>query len=83
MALITTTRGDMEDHLLRKTAGGVDNDTETTTWVEYCLRDCDGSAHRTGTPDAPHLFCRQHVHRSVDMTLKKGFDALGGVADLG
>lgn len=37
MALITTTKGDMDDSLLEKKEGSVDNDNEYTTWVEYWL----------------------------------------------
>ena len=33
--LITTTNGDMEESLLEKLEGTVDNDNELTTWVEY------------------------------------------------
>jgi hypothetical protein len=35
--LITTTKGDMDDSLLEKRDGTVDNDNELTTWVEYWL----------------------------------------------
>jgi len=37
MALITTTKGDMDESLLEKKEGSVDNDNEYTTWVEYWL----------------------------------------------
>lgn len=37
MALVTTTKGDMDDSLLEKREGLVDNDNEVTTWVEYWL----------------------------------------------
>jgi hypothetical protein len=37
MALVTTTKGDMDDSLLEKREGTVDNDDEFTTWVEYWL----------------------------------------------
>ena len=37
MALVTTTKGDMEESLLEKKTGFVDNDNEYTTWVEYWL----------------------------------------------
>jgi hypothetical protein len=37
MALVTTTKGDMDDSLLVKQEGTVDNDNELTTWVEYWL----------------------------------------------
>ena len=33
--LITTTKGDMDESLLEKREGSVDNDIEMTTWVEY------------------------------------------------
>jgi hypothetical protein len=37
MALITTTKGEMDESLLEKKEGFVDNDIEYTTWVEYWL----------------------------------------------
>ena len=37
MAIVTTTKGDMDDSLLEKKEGSVDNDNESTTWVEYWL----------------------------------------------
>jgi hypothetical protein len=39
MALITTTKGEMEESLLEKKTGFVDNENEYTTWVEYWLED--------------------------------------------
>jgi hypothetical protein len=33
--LVTTTKGDMDDSLLEKREGSVDNENETTSWVEY------------------------------------------------
>ena len=35
--IVTTTKGDMDDSLLVKQEGIVDNDDEHTTWVEYWL----------------------------------------------
>jgi len=35
MAIITTTKGDMDESLLEKREGSVDNNHESTTWVEY------------------------------------------------
>ena len=35
--MITTTQGDMDESLLEKRVGSVENDTETTSWVEYWL----------------------------------------------
>jgi len=35
--LVTTTKGEMDDSLLEKREGAVDNDNEYTTWVEYWL----------------------------------------------
>ena len=37
MALVTTTKGDMDESLLEKREGTVDNENETTSWVEYWL----------------------------------------------
>jgi negative regulator of sigma E activity len=39
MPLIYTTKGYLEDSLLAKTEGEVDNDNERTTWTEYRLED--------------------------------------------
>lgn len=35
MALITTTKGEMDAALLERKDGFVDNENEYTTWVEY------------------------------------------------
>lgn len=35
--LVTTTKGEMDDSLLEKREGVVDNENEYTTWVEYWL----------------------------------------------
>jgi len=35
--LVTTTKGEMDDSLLVKKEGTVDNENELTTWVEYWL----------------------------------------------
>ena len=33
--IITTTKGEMDDSLLEKREGSIDNDIVLTTWVEY------------------------------------------------
>jgi len=43
--LITTTKGAMEESLLEKREGTIDNDNELTTWVEY--RDAGELVHRS------------------------------------
>jgi len=35
--IVTTTKGEMDDSMLEKREGIVDNDNEKTTWVEYYL----------------------------------------------
>jgi hypothetical protein len=37
MAIITTTKGDMDESLLEHKTGKVDNEDEHTTWDEYYL----------------------------------------------
>ena len=37
MAIVTTTKGEMDESLLEKKEGGVDNDHEMTQWIEYWL----------------------------------------------
>lgn len=45
--MITTTLGDMDESLLVKTIGEIDNDTEFTQWVEYRLKGSDEVIHRS------------------------------------
>lgn len=45
MAQITTTKGLMDEALLRRVDGELDNDNEHTTWVEYY--DGDELVHRS------------------------------------
>ena len=35
--IVTTTKGEMDDSLLERRDGSVDNDNETASWVEYWL----------------------------------------------
>lgn len=37
MAFVNTTKGAMDESLLEKREGTIDNDNEHTTWVEYWL----------------------------------------------
>jgi hypothetical protein len=47
--LVTTIHGEMDDSLLEKKEGSLDNDVEFTTWTEYWLNDelVHRSAHIT------------------------------------
>jgi len=49
MALVTTTKGDMDDSMLSKQEGVIDNEDEYTTWTEYWLNNelVHRSAHVT------------------------------------
>ena len=59
MALVTTTKGEMDESLLEKKEGSLDNDNETTTWVEYWL---DGElVHRSA-----HVQLKQAVTLSAE-----------------
>ena len=35
--IVTTTKGEMDESLLEKREGSIDNEIEMTTWVEYWL----------------------------------------------
>lgn len=35
--IVTTTKGDMDDSLLEKQEGSIDNENELTMWTEYWL----------------------------------------------
>ena len=59
MALVTTTKGEMDETLLEKREGSLDNDNETATWVEYWL---DGElVHRSA-----HVQLKQTVTLSAE-----------------
>jgi len=45
--MVTTTLGDMDEALLDKREGVVDNDNERTTWVEYRLPGQNEIIHRS------------------------------------
>ncbi len=56
MALIHTTKGDLEESTLIKTTGEIDNDNEHTTWVEYRLPNSDEIIHRSA-----HVVLKKNV----------------------
>ena len=45
--MITTTKGLMDETLLDKRTGVLDNENEYTTWVEYRLPGSDEIVHRS------------------------------------
>ena len=59
MALVNTTKGEMDEALLEKREGSVDNDDEYTTWVEYWL---DG--------DLVHRSVHVQLKKSVGLTVE-------------
>ena len=59
MALVNTTKGEMDEALLEKREGSLDNDNESTTWVEYWL---DGElVHRS-----VHVALKKNVSSAVE-----------------
>jgi hypothetical protein len=57
--MITTTKGLMDESLLDKREGTIDNDNETTTWIEYWL---DGElVHRSA-----HVALKRNVSSAVE-----------------
>ena len=57
--MITTTKGEMDETLLEKREGSLDNDNESTTWVEYWL---DGElVHRS-----VHVALKKNVSSAVE-----------------
>ena len=54
MAIVITTKGEMDESLLDKREGSIDNENELTRWVEYWL---DGElVHRS-----VHVHLKQNV----------------------
>jgi len=37
--MVNTTKGEMDEALLEKREGSIDNENETTNWIEYWLND--------------------------------------------
>ena len=59
MTLVNTTKGEMDESLLEKREGSLDNDNESTTWVEYWL---DGElVHRS-----VHVALKKNVSSAVE-----------------
>lgn len=63
--MITTTHGDMDETLLRRVDGHLDNDNEHTEWVEYYLG--DELVHRS-----------VHVHIKQGIGIEAALGAIGG-----
>jgi hypothetical protein len=59
MVMVTTTKGEMDESLLEKKEGSVDNDNEYTTWVEYWLY--DELVHRSA-----HVALKKNVSSAVE-----------------
>lgn len=57
--MITTTKGEMDEALLEKREGFVDNDNEYTTWVEYWLK--GELVHRSA-----HVALKKNVSSAVE-----------------
>lgn len=47
MAIVTTIYGDMDESLLEKTEGRLDNSVETTCWIEYRRPGFEEIVHRS------------------------------------
>ena len=59
MTMVTTTKGEMDESLLEKKEGFVDNDNEYTTWVEYWLG--EELVHRS-----VHVALKKNVSSAVE-----------------
>ena len=72
MAIIQTSKGDMDESLLEKKEGQINDDVEVTDWVEYWLGGTPGCSH---LPEDPSRICSacggELVHRSAFVRLKK------------
>lgn len=82
---VTTTKGDMDEALLQKMTGEIDNEVEQTTWVEYWLGGdpaCQHKTHGEGDHDCIVGCGAEEVHRSVNMELKKAAVFGDGTAGL-
>ena len=57
--MVTTTKGEMDETLLEKREGSLDNDNESTTWVEYWLD--EELVHRSA-----HVTLKKNVSSAVE-----------------
>lgn len=58
--IVSTTRGEMDDSLLEKREGSIDDSNENTTWVEYWL--AGDLVHRSA-----HVRLKKAMVSSVDV----------------
>ena len=63
--IVNTTKGEMDDSLLEKKEGYVDNENEFTTWVEYWLN--DELVHRSC-----HVALKKPIELNVEIADFKG-----------
>jgi hypothetical protein len=89
MAMISTTKGQMDTAALQEREGRIDNENEETSWLEYwLLRESTGCDHhfdpRCQDADGSRPCLKGCgsllVHRSVHMRLKKPAVFAEGVA---
>jgi hypothetical protein len=85
--LVHTTKGDLDETLLKKQDGSIDNEVEATSWVEYWRgggeHEHSFDMHAAPRVDGsrPCLICdAELVHRSVNMKLKQAAVFANGVA---
>lgn len=78
--MIMTTLGEMDEALLQRHDLQIDNEDHRLDAVEYCVRDCQGQAHITGIAQGDGCFCERHIHRSVDLHVKRFPVECGGRA---
>lgn len=75
--LVQTTQGPLPVTQLIRRDDSFDEAVGVLTAIEYCLKDCDGPAHKSGQRDAPGHFCSRHVHRSVNLAVREGLEVSG------
>ena len=88
--MVSTTKGEMDEALLEKREGVIDDEVERTTWIEHWLGGAPGCNHSFDPSSSEQDGSRpclvagcdgRLVHRSVDMFLKKAMFSEGFVAD--
>jgi hypothetical protein len=81
--IINTRLGEMDDGALMAPLRSIlENDDQRVEMIEYCVLGCEGHAHVTGVAQGDGCFCELHVHRSVHVTVKTGFEVTGETASL-
>jgi len=72
MAKVSTSKGELDESVLDKRTGKIDDEVELTNWIEHWHGGTKSCKHRLEDPSRVCLDCgAELVHRSASVVLKK------------